>query len=136
VRQALQLLATDGLVSIKNGVGVTVTDLDRAEIDQAYYLRCQLAAMIGGNTASSALTAAHIEPTWNPLPARCQGALLKQGAAHAAQRVLRAVRALPQPRQQCHRLAACCGDFIEDPLSPDRSFLVRLDGARPICAPR
>ena len=42
VRQALQRLATDGLVSIKNGVGVTVT-----EIDQAYYLRCQLAAMIG-----------------------------------------------------------------------------------------
>ena len=47
VRQALQRLSTDGLVSIKNGVGVTVTDLDRAEIDQAYYLRCQLAAMIG-----------------------------------------------------------------------------------------
>jgi DNA-binding GntR family transcriptional regulator len=47
VRQALQRLATDGLVSIKNGVGVTVTDLDRVEIDQAYYLRCQLAAMIG-----------------------------------------------------------------------------------------
>jgi DNA-binding GntR family transcriptional regulator len=43
----LQRLATDGLVSIKNGVGVTVTDLDRVEIDQAYYLRCQLAAMIG-----------------------------------------------------------------------------------------
>lgn len=47
VRQALQRLATDGLVSIKNGVGVTVTALDRAEIDQAYYLRCQLAGMIG-----------------------------------------------------------------------------------------
>lgn len=47
VRQALQRLSTDGLVSIKNGVGVTVTDLDRIEIDQAYYLRCQLAAMIG-----------------------------------------------------------------------------------------
>lgn len=47
VRQALQRLATDGLVSIRNGVGVTVTDLDRAEIDQAYYLRCELAAMIG-----------------------------------------------------------------------------------------
>nr|WP_298684862.1 GntR family transcriptional regulator [uncultured Dongia sp.] len=47
VRQALQRLATDGLVSIKNGVGVTVTDLDRVEIDQAYYLRCELAAMIG-----------------------------------------------------------------------------------------
>jgi len=47
VRQALQRLATDGLVSIKNGVGVTVTDLDQTEIDQAYYLRCQLAAMIG-----------------------------------------------------------------------------------------
>jgi DNA-binding GntR family transcriptional regulator len=47
VRQALQRLATDGLVSIKNGVGVTVTDLDRIEIDQAYYLRCELAAMIG-----------------------------------------------------------------------------------------
>jgi DNA-binding GntR family transcriptional regulator len=50
VRQALQRLATDGLVSIKNGVGVTVTDLDREEIDQAYYLRCQLAAMIGHTT--------------------------------------------------------------------------------------
>lgn len=50
VRQALQLLAADGLVSIKNGVGVTVTDLDRAEIDQAYHLRCELAAMIGSNS--------------------------------------------------------------------------------------
>lgn len=49
VRQALQLLAADGLVSIKNGVGVTVTDLDRIAIDQAYHLRCELAAMIGGN---------------------------------------------------------------------------------------
>ncbi|WP_374383438.1 GntR family transcriptional regulator [Dongia sp.] len=47
IRQALQRLATDGLVAIKNGVGATVTDLDRIEIDQAYYLRCQLAAMIG-----------------------------------------------------------------------------------------
>lgn len=56
VRQALQRLATDGLVSIKNGVGVTVTDLDRTEIDQAYYLRCALAAMIG-----------HLNP--QPLPA-------------------------------------------------------------------
>lgn len=50
VRQALQLLAADGLVSIKNGVGVTVTDLDRTEIDQAYHLRCELAAMIGSNS--------------------------------------------------------------------------------------
>jgi DNA-binding GntR family transcriptional regulator len=47
VRQALQRLAADGLVSIRNGVGVTVTDLDRNEIDQAYFLRCELAAMIG-----------------------------------------------------------------------------------------
>lgn len=49
VRQALQLLAADGLVSIRNGVGVTVTDMDRTEIDQAYHLRCELAAMIGTN---------------------------------------------------------------------------------------
>lgn len=49
VRQALQLLAADGLVNIKNGVGVTVTDLDRNAIDQAYHLRCELAAMIGDN---------------------------------------------------------------------------------------
>ncbi len=47
IRQALQRLAADHLVGIKNGVGATVTDLDRAEIDQAYYLRCELAAMIG-----------------------------------------------------------------------------------------
>jgi DNA-binding GntR family transcriptional regulator len=47
VRQALQLLEAGGLVRIRNGVGVTVTDLDRAEIDQAYALRCELAAMIG-----------------------------------------------------------------------------------------
>lgn len=50
VRQALQLLAADGLVSIKNGVGVTVTDMDRTEIDQAYHLRCELAAMMGANS--------------------------------------------------------------------------------------
>lgn len=50
VRQALQRLATDGLVSIRNGVGVTVTDLGHEEIDQAYQLRCQLAAMIGTNS--------------------------------------------------------------------------------------
>lgn len=49
IRQALQLLAADGLVSIRNGVGVTVTDMDRKAIDQAYHLRCELAAMIGSN---------------------------------------------------------------------------------------
>lgn len=47
VRQALQLLEAGGLVKIRNGVGVTVTDPDRTEIDQAYALRCELAAMIG-----------------------------------------------------------------------------------------
>lgn len=60
VRQALQRLAADGLVSIKNGVGVTVTDLDRQEIDQAYYLRCQLAAMIG-HTSPKPLAEAGLE---------------------------------------------------------------------------
>jgi DNA-binding GntR family transcriptional regulator len=83
VRQALQRLATDGLVSIKNGVGVTVTDLDRTEIDQAYYLRCQLAAMIG-HTNPRPLSDADLA-TLKSLHARVKAMLAKRGAMPLAE---------------------------------------------------
>jgi DNA-binding GntR family transcriptional regulator len=47
VRQALQQLGTEGLVDIKNGVGVRVTEVDDAELDQIYLLRLELTALIG-----------------------------------------------------------------------------------------
>jgi len=78
VRQALQRLATDGLVSIKNGVGVTVTDLDRTEIDQAYYLRCQLAAMIG-HTNPRPLSAADMAAL-KTIVVRVKAILAKRGS--------------------------------------------------------
>lgn len=47
VRQALQQLETEGLVEIKNGVGVRVTEVDDAALDQIYLLRVELVALIG-----------------------------------------------------------------------------------------
>ena len=47
VRQALQQLETEGLVEIKNGVGVRVTEVDDAALDQIYLLRLELVALIG-----------------------------------------------------------------------------------------
>jgi len=47
VRQALQQLETEGLVEIKNGVGVQVTEVDDAALDQIYLLRLELVALIG-----------------------------------------------------------------------------------------
>jgi DNA-binding GntR family transcriptional regulator len=47
VRQALQQLETEGLVEIRNGVGVRVTEVDDAALDQIYLLRVELVALIG-----------------------------------------------------------------------------------------
>ena len=47
VRQALQQLGTEGLVDIKNGVGVRVTEVDDAALDQIYLLRLELVGLIG-----------------------------------------------------------------------------------------
>lgn len=47
VRQALQQLETEGLVEIRNGVGVRVTEIDDAALDQIYSLRLELVSLIG-----------------------------------------------------------------------------------------
>jgi DNA-binding GntR family transcriptional regulator len=47
VRQALQQLETEGLVEIRNGVGVRVTEVDDAALDQIYLLRLELVSLIG-----------------------------------------------------------------------------------------
>jgi DNA-binding GntR family transcriptional regulator len=60
VRQALQQLETEGLVEIKNGVGVRVTEVDDAALDQIYLLRVELVGLIG-RAAPKPLTAADLE---------------------------------------------------------------------------
>lgn len=47
VRQALQQLETEGLVEVRNGVGVRVTEVDDAALDQIYFLRLELVSLIG-----------------------------------------------------------------------------------------
>ena len=47
VRQALHRLALEGLVEVKNGVGVRVSEIDDAELQDIYELRMSLAALIG-----------------------------------------------------------------------------------------
>lgn len=47
VRQALHRLAVEGLVEVKNGVGIRVTEVDEAELMDIYELRMSLAALIG-----------------------------------------------------------------------------------------
>lgn len=47
VRQALHRLAVEGLVEVKNGVGVRVTEVDDAELRDIYELRMALATLIG-----------------------------------------------------------------------------------------
>lgn len=47
VRQALHRLAVEGLVEVKNGVGIRVTEVDAAELKDIYELRMSLAALIG-----------------------------------------------------------------------------------------
>jgi len=47
VRQALHRLAVEGLVEVKNGVGIRVTEVDDAELMDIYELRMSLAALIG-----------------------------------------------------------------------------------------
>jgi DNA-binding GntR family transcriptional regulator len=60
VRQALQQLETEGLVEIKNGVGVRVTEVDDAALDQIYLLRLELVALIG-RAAPQALSPADMD---------------------------------------------------------------------------
>lgn len=47
VRQALHRLAVEGLVEVKNGVGIRVTEVDAAELRDIYELRMALASLIG-----------------------------------------------------------------------------------------
>lgn len=47
VRQALHRLAVEGLVEVKNGVGIRVTEADDAELQDIYELRMSLATLIG-----------------------------------------------------------------------------------------
>jgi DNA-binding GntR family transcriptional regulator len=47
VRQALQQLETEGLLEIKNGVGIRVTEVDDDALDQIYLLRLELVSLIG-----------------------------------------------------------------------------------------
>ena len=47
VRQALHRLAVEGLVEVKNGVGIRVTEADEAELMDIYELRMSLATLIG-----------------------------------------------------------------------------------------
>ncbi|MEZ5832704.1 MAG: GntR family transcriptional regulator [Dongiaceae bacterium] len=47
VRQALHRLAVEGLIEVKNGVGVRVTEVDERELQDIYELRMSLATLIG-----------------------------------------------------------------------------------------
>lgn len=47
VRQALHRLGAEGLVEVKNGVGVRVTEIDDRELEDMYKLRLRLVEMIG-----------------------------------------------------------------------------------------
>ena len=77
VRQALQQLETEGLVEIKNGVGVRVTEVDDAALDQIYLLRLELVALIG-RAAPKPLSAADLDGI------RAVGEQLKQMLASPA----------------------------------------------------
>jgi len=60
VRQALQQLATEGLLEIKNGVGIRVTEVDDDALDQIYLLRLELVSLIG-RAAPKPVSAANLE---------------------------------------------------------------------------
>jgi DNA-binding GntR family transcriptional regulator len=47
VRQALHRLAVEGLVEVKNGVGIRVSEVDDTELQDIYELRMSLATLIG-----------------------------------------------------------------------------------------
>ncbi|MBL9035150.1 MAG: GntR family transcriptional regulator [Rhodospirillaceae bacterium] len=47
VRQALHRLAVEGLIEVKNGVGIRVTEVDDAELRDIYELRMALATLMG-----------------------------------------------------------------------------------------
>ena len=47
VRQALHRLAVEGLVEVKNGVGIRVTEVDDAELQDIYEWRMSLPTLIG-----------------------------------------------------------------------------------------
>ena len=52
VRQALQQLETEGLLEIRNGVGIRVTEVDDDALDQIYLLRLELVSLIGRAAAT------------------------------------------------------------------------------------
>jgi DNA-binding GntR family transcriptional regulator len=60
VRQALQQLETEGLLEIKNGVGIRVTEVDDDALDQIYLLRLELVSLIG-RAAAKPISAADLE---------------------------------------------------------------------------
>jgi DNA-binding GntR family transcriptional regulator len=60
VRQALQHLETEGLVEIRNGVGIRVTEVDDDALDQIYLLRLELVSMIG-RAAPKPISAADLQ---------------------------------------------------------------------------
>jgi len=60
VRQALQQLETEGLLEIKNGVGIRVTEVDDDALDQIYLLRLELVSLIG-KAAATPIAAADLE---------------------------------------------------------------------------
>lgn len=60
VRQALQQLETEGLLEIKNGVGIRVTEVDDDALDQIYLLRLELVSLIG-RAAANPISAADLE---------------------------------------------------------------------------
>lgn len=47
VRQALHRLAVEGLVEVRNGVGIRVAEIDESELHDIYELRMSLATLIG-----------------------------------------------------------------------------------------
>jgi DNA-binding GntR family transcriptional regulator len=64
VRQALQQLETEGLVEIRNGVGIRVTEVDDDALDQIYLLRLELVSLIG-RAAPRPVKAADLEAVRN-----------------------------------------------------------------------
>lgn len=60
VRQALHRLGAEGLIEVKNGVGVRVTEIADRELEDMYRLRLHLVGLIG-ELSPQALTPADIE---------------------------------------------------------------------------
>jgi DNA-binding GntR family transcriptional regulator len=58
IRQALQRLEYDGLTEIRNGVGTTVRQADRAAFDDIFALRLRLSELLGDFPATDEVPAA------------------------------------------------------------------------------